>query len=492
MCISFLFILVFCASAFSFQTQQHFIANRPPFAGSTTAMASNLKDDDLKPKRLEAFSQGFQVWALRYPKWNPLAKFVPVFRLLERIQIARSTAHEFFYHKRLVFGDNFCCQGCVWISDFEQVEKALTSPQARTTNLGAMPMDVNRLPDKTNKGRMTFLLALSDQEAGGNGDREGFRAALDDYIFETESVKQRQTDATAKALLQDLVKDYKEMGHSKEFFEDPRRGLHGFLMKNLHYVVFNLDPSDEEIIETLNKFHYDGQSAAYYLKGFNKLLDKVNKNNMPKQAKDVAKIYVESPVISKFVESNPKYHDFTRNEMAYAIKAIMSIAALVGPKTLALNAMGYDPFPAYEGTQTPEIDVTKIWDKLDLENRQDVAHYLYECGRLKLPVATTHRVATEKFTVPIRGKNRTFPKGTKIIVPMSLSMVDKKFWGRTAFEFDHNRENLCPFSMMFNSVGDRDAGRICPGREIAMNVLTDILVELGKVRRSSSFKKVQQ
>jgi len=178
--------------------------------------------------------------------------------------------------------------------------------------------------------------------------------------------------------------------------------------------------------------------------------------------------------------------------MAYLMKGIMSITAFVGPKTLALNAMGYDPFPAYEGTETPEIDVTKIWDKLDLENREEVADYLFECGRLKLPVATTHRVAMEKSTIPIRGRNRTFPKGTKIVVPMALSMVDESFWGGTSFEFDHKRENVCPFSMMFNSVGDTHAGRICPGREISMKVLTDVLVELGKVRRSPSFAKVQQ
>ena len=209
-----------------------------------------------------------------------------------------------------------------------------------------------------------------------------------------------------------------------------------------------MDPSDEQRIETLTKFHYDGQSGAYYLKGFNKLLlQKLQFKNWPKMARDVAKIYVESPLISKFVESNPKYHDLTRDEMAYLMKAIMSIAALVGPKTLALNAMGYDPFPAYEGTETPEIDVTKIWDKLDLENREEVADYLFECGRLKLPVATTHRVAMEKFTIPIRGRNRTVPKGTKIVIPMSLSMVDESFWGGKSFEFDHTSVRMSAHSV---------------------------------------------
>jgi hypothetical protein len=38
--------------------------------------------------------------------------------------------------------------------------------------------------------------------------------------------------------------------------------------------------------------------------------------------------------------------------------------------------------------------------------------------------------------------------------------------------------------MIFHSVGDRTNGRICPGKQIAMDMLANILVELGKVRRA--------
>jgi hypothetical protein len=67
-------------------------------------------------------------------------------------------------------------------------------------------------------------------------------------------------------------------------------------------------------------------------------------------------------------------------------------------------------------------------------------------------------------------------------------MVDEGFWGKTTFQFDHNREKLCPYSMIFHSVGDRSAGRICPGRDIAVEMLVDVLIELGKVRDTGKNK----
>ncbi len=108
--------------------------------------------------------------------------------------------------------------------------------------------------------------------------------------------------------------------------------------------------------------------------------------------------------------------------------------------------------------------------------------YLFECGRLRAAVSSSHPVTTEDFTVKIRGKAQTFPKGTTIFIPVLFGGIDEAFWGPTTFEFDHNRKNLCPYAMMFQSVGDRSAGRICPGREIAVEMLVDVLINLGKVR----------
>jgi len=67
-------------------------------------------------------------------------------------------------------------------------------------------------------------------------------------------------------------------------------------------------------------------------------------------------------------------------------------------------------------------------------------------------------VATEPFTVKILGRDRTFPAGTVILIPISLAMLNKNIWGDNAYEFDHNRKNLVNWSMMFQSVGNKQAG----------------------------------
>jgi cytochrome P450 len=103
-----------------------------------------------------------------------------------------------------------------------------------------------------------------------------------------------------------------------------------------------------------------------------------------------------------------------------AALAMMSLAGMVGPLTHGLIATGFREFNNYEGQETHKIDVTKVWDQLDLENRDEVKRYLFECGRLRTPVSNSHRLATEDFTIKIRGKNRTFPKGTTIFIPIMV------------------------------------------------------------------------
>ena len=83
------------------------------------------------------------------------------------------------------------------------------------------------------------------------------------------------------------------------------------------------------------------------------------------------------------------------------------------------------------------------------------------------------------------GQAQQFPAGTKQLIPMSLGLLDSGFWGATTYEFDAQRENLCPFHMGFHSVGERHAGRICPGKDLALEMLIDVLIVVGQMRRAT-------
>jgi len=87
--------------------------------------------------------------------------------------------------------------------------------------------------------------------------------------------------------------------------------------------------------------------------------------------------------------------------------------------------------------------------------------------------------------VEMHGKKHTFPKGTVIQVPITMSCLNKNLYGETTFEFDHQRPNLVETSTIFNSVGrDVSGGRVCPGSGFTMNMISEVISKLGKTRRA--------
>jgi len=434
---------------------------------------------------MEQALNNFQAWALQNPNQLPSKIFLPILSFVEGLLANDPT---YLDAKRLTFGPNFCCAGQVVLGDFRTLETALTSPQARTWRLGTSILDGNHAPNLDVGGRNLFLLSLSDEEASGNNDHEAFRKCMQKYLL-NDAANARQQDAIAQKILNKLAADYLEMPHSMggTFFTDDRRGWMGFLVRYLHYVIFGINPDDEKSIALLTDLHYTRQIPLHYFAVIGKILQTLNifgQGNVPELIEQAATIYENSPALANFNENSREFNGMTRRELAKLMTSIIGIAAMQGPLHLGCTAMGYRPLPAYQGRQTSKINLTDYWDGLDLDDRDAVLLYLLECARLWAPVSATHRVATEAFQARIGGIDRTFPAGTKVLIPMILGLLDEGVWGSTTYEFNAQRENLCPYHTGFHSVGDRSAGRICPGKDIALNMLTDVLITVGKVRRS--------
>jgi hypothetical protein len=428
----------------------------------------------------------FQAWALQNPEEGLSKAILPMITLVEGLV---ANEPRYLHAKRIAFGANFCCAGQVVMGDFATIETALTSPQARDWRLGTSVLDANNSPNQDVGGRNVFLLSLSDRESGGSGDREAFRKCMQKYLM-NDTTTDRQRDAIARGLLDRLAADYAEMPHGAggAFFTDVNRGWMGFLVRYLHYVIFGINPDDKESIALLTDLHYTRQSSLHYFAVIGDLLKSLNllgHGDFSTLIERAATIYENSPALADFSEESSAENGMTRRELAKLMTAIMGIAGLQGPLHLGYTAMGYRPLPAYQGQKTAEINPTDFWDELDLDDRESVKLFLLECGRLWAPVSATHRVATAPFTATIGGKERTFPAGTKVLIPMILGLLDEGFWGPTVYEFNAKRENLCPYHMGFHSVGDRSAGRICPGKDIALEMLMDVVSTVGKVRRGS-------
>ena len=283
------------------------------------------------------------------------------------------------------------------------------------------------------------------------------------------------------------------MDHSMggAFFTERDRGLTRFNVRYIHYVTLGLDPDDEAITGPLTELYVDRFGILRYFSVFGNIAywsNLLGARKWPKLFEEVASIYEASPGLANFQEGVPEYRGITKADFAAMIMPLIGIAALAGPLALIGTATGGNPLPPYLGHDLTKMDLTQYWDKVDLDDRTAVENYIFECGRLETPVFGSHRVATEPFTTTIRNRKVTFPEGTIIFIPLCLGMMDEDFWGPTVYKFDDKRENLCPFSMIFNSVGSRTNGRICPGRDIALNTVVNVVTELGKVRRRASAK----
>lgn len=414
----------------------------------------------------------FQLWALQRPRNIVTRLLLPPIALVESLGVGRPQDILALKEK---WGPNFCASGQVWLGSYRDVTTALTSPQAKTHNLGEHPLMYSKLPDVQNS-RNVALLCLSDRGAGGNGDHEAFRSCVEKYVF-TPAVEQRRTDATSKALFKQLADDYTatQCGKTGGFYSDHERGLTAFLVKYLNYVLFAVDVHDKLAQGILTQFLGFTEPMVSSMYPFGYFMD------YSSLFYSVGEIYEKSPVLAHFEEC-PAFHRMTRKELALLMAGIVRIAGIPGTRLMTSVTMGGVGLPEFPGAT--KTDVAKVWDSLDLEDTEQIHRYIMECSRLGPAVSVSHRIATEDFSVEIAGKIRSFPKGTNIAIPVFLGAVDKDFWGPDAYEFNMARENLVESFLGFNSVGGRHAGRECPGKDLAMATVTEILQVLGRCRRS--------
>lgn len=268
----------------------------------------------------EDLAHKLQLLNLNHAWYNIFAyPLKPITAFITLYQSKPANSAVYLHRKRVRYGKNFACAGGLWMSDFEEVKKNLIEPQARAYKLAPSQLRKEVLPK-------SFLLSLSQAGAGGNGDWEAYRAAMNEVIFD-DSVKKRWGDSTARKLIDDLAEEYKTLKMEDKldiFFESSNdSGLNLFLAKYLHYVIFGIDPSNEEAVKAIVKFHYELKSAAYHLNVISQILFRKNENEVEQALSKVAKLYEESPNISKMNENEERYKKMTKKELSLLMVSIM-------------------------------------------------------------------------------------------------------------------------------------------------------------------------
>eukprot|EP00440_Ansanella_granifera_P007035 gb/GFBE01007622.1/.p1 GENE.gb/GFBE01007622.1/~~gb/GFBE01007622.1/.p1 ORF type:complete len:538 (+),score=103.23 gb/GFBE01007622.1/:1-1614(+) len=419
----------------------------------------------------------FQIWALSHPG-NPISGlYLPWIELVEGLWACDPV---YVPQLQASYGDNFAVAGQVVISSFAETKSVLLAPQARTNNLGTQPLIASHFPNLDTGGRNLFLLSLSDKDAGGDGTHAQFRSSIMNYLFNEDNLA-RRTDQIATGFKHQLVKDYNSMPHGvdEEFFTRRDKGLFRYIVKMLHYVLLDMDMENEDLLNKLMDWYYGDSPIAHYLWPFGYL---VNRGGL---IEEIAKLYTDDSPTIRYMVPGPEYGNMDKYELAKMTTQIFRIAGVTGTLQLAQTALGGRKFPNYLNEDTASIDILKTLDALDLNSRDVLKGYILEAGRLYPPVSTSHHVATEEFTVEFEGKGEvTFPKGTKKLITMGAAMLDKVNWGENAYELDPFRNQND--NMIFNGVGDSAYSRLCPGKGLVMEMLTDVLQAIGQARRAET------
>lgn len=419
-----------------------------------------------------SWSNSFQTYALSNPGNTFVQPLATVLGVSESLGMGRVGQFGMWQQK---FGNNFTGAGMVWMGGFDQVRDSLSNPQRRTYHLGEHPLLADHLPDfvrSSGQGRRlaeetrnVFLLALSEDGAGGDGSHYAFRQCFIDTCM--QQWQQRMKDDTSNKLFADLEADYTRLSPD-EFFNSPlTAGLPKFTVRYLHYLIFGFDPYDEATFEAMHDF-FNGQGPITYFFWPLGYLSSAGQS-----FERVISAYEQSPALANF-EVQSKYKDMTKRELASLSAVIMRMAGVQGFQQAFKVVLGAWGLAGFWPSAPAWVDQKAVWDTLDLGNATQLKLYTTECLRLDAPVSVVHRVAVNDIDVVQNKITTTFPAGTKIAVPLAMANVDPAFWGPTSLEFNLYRTGLEENFMGFNSYRTHTS-RECPARALVMDSAVEIL-----------------
>ncbi|CAE6938083.1 CYP734A1 [Symbiodinium sp. CCMP2592] len=413
------------------------------------------------------FKNHFQLWALQQP-WNLLARLLlPPVEIVDSISAGNTNNAMITYRN---WGTNFCASGQVWLGSHADVTKAVQNPQGRSFWLGEHPLLPSSLP-QGESGRCVFLLSLSSKAAGGTGDHEAFRQCMVETLLNEASVA-RESDAISQQLMEQCAEDFMKQDVGFDFYYGAEGGNQAFWTKYLHHVLFGLDIQDKEVMSSLNAFYTGQLGLMHYLDPMGHFF------SQHERIAKVAALYEMSPAFSNF-EVKAEYNNMTAKELALLMSSIIRIAGVQGSRMLTwfcTSGVKYGNL---------QIDARSVWDSLDLEDEDEVLRYILEVARLSPPVTVSHHVATEPFSCEIASRTYSFPKGTKIAIPLVFANIDPTVWGKDVWEFNHNRPGLKENHTGFNSV-DGVGPRECPGKGLVLRSMVRLLQVIGKKKRQPS------
>jgi len=393
----------------------------------------------------------------------------------------------FYRQYEKTFGENYCCGQKVVLSEPALVEKSLTSPAGRGFYLHMYGMRERALAPATIDGETSFLLALPNDNDPASRHAE-LRQLVFTYCAGPAAMRRAlPSDPVTAALLRDLRARLRSDPGNASNLHFPT-----FVVRAIHYCALGLQLDDATFdlafranVAPLDKGEYPSHGSRFLLAAPN-LAGDAAVAHLPALHEVLVDAYADALVALGFAGEFCSPRDFARS-----LVPIMALAGVFGP----LDALS-QLFPEYverSKLEAPLVDAPDFawpWD-----DRNKLRLCLMEAQRLAPGVYGTTQVAREPFAAEIGGERVAFPPGTK-------TLLNYRNYGRREDVFgaepgkwrpyarakvNWGPDARCPF---FNSVGDKTAGadaavraglhphacgRICPGRDLALELLTSAL-----------------
>ena len=390
-------------------------------------------------------SSALQAWFLKHP--NAFTRWIlGLFYDSDAVTYTVIGAQKFLTHREALLGPNFAALGKVIVGGYDDISRHILEPQKRGAYLGRFRLVEDRLSEY-------FLLFISDKGAGGGDTFEQVYETVWDLVLEPAIERTKTPEALAE--IDQFVDSAYPLGNppsEKAIAQPLQKMIIRYMMRSilqvelvegqldaLHTLVFGTKPSESLILSKARPFA---------------------RKKVPDQVRAGEALFLElvekSPVMAGFDAAN-KY-DLDRRQFAEALVQMISLAGFIGSDNLANSVL----------TKTPSDYV------IDVSDSDAVEKAVIETARRWSPVNNVNVIAQEPVTLPIKGKNHTFPAGTTLALSIGIGNLDPKAFPDPE-KFDPDRANLCPHFLSFNSVGDEGARR-CPGRGVAVSMACQLLV----------------
>lgn len=391
-----------------------------------------------------------QLWLINHPNCITNA-ILGVLYAIDLVGYSVSGPLEFLIRRGDIYGQNYAALGRIIVGEYAKCAAIISSPQKRQCYLGRAKLYQRRMPSN-------LILFLSDSEAGG----DDLHRLLHIYIWETliPPAFARICDSAFETYVNDATVKLNNG-------EDKNKIIEEMTLKYIFHSILGqeLSPSQVHMANTLI-FGFSPMSSLVSgaIKPFAGLMG-CFQGKRRRYFKLLTEVVISSPALANYVPSN-EIGNLTKQNYAEIVLAVIGIAGCIGTSNLCKNV----------------VDVIPKNYPINLNDKKEVTLAIIEAARVKAPVNNVNVTSPNEVIVNIKGKEHSLPKGTVLAASIGLASVDPAQFENPT-KFNPKRDNLMTSVLNFNHVGFSPEGsgtRQCPGRNIAIKLASDFLIELRK------------